>query len=89
MFVRLGLFLFILALLAAASGHWTVLQAVAWTKMVANNLGTDSVAAAFTKIIDGTNPCKLCKQISAGTQTEKKAEFPTLVKKWFSHRQCI
>jgi hypothetical protein len=80
-FVRLGHILLILALLAATGGHWTVLQTVAWTNMLANNLRTDSVTSAFTKTFDGKNPCTLCKQISAGKKTEKKTAFPTLAKK--------
>jgi hypothetical protein len=90
-FVRLGHILIILALLAATGGHWTVLQTVAWTNMLANNLRTDSVATAVTKTFDGKNPCTLCKQISAGKKTEKKTGFPTLLKKieFYSERPLI
>lgn len=81
MFVRLGHLLLILALLAATGGHWAVLQTVAWTNMLANNLRTDSMAAALTNTFDGKHPCQLCKQISAGKKSEKKAEIPPWVKK--------
>ncbi len=49
--------------------------------MLANNLRTGSIEEALTKTFDGKNPCSLCKQISAGKKAERKAEFPTLVKK--------
>jgi hypothetical protein len=90
-FVRLGHILIILALLAATGGHWMVLQTVAWTNMLANNLRTESVATALTKTFDGKNPCTLCKRISAGKKTEKKTEFPTLLKKieFYSERPLI
>jgi len=75
-FVRLGHVLLILALLTATGGHWAVLQTVAWTNMLANNLRNDSLAVALTKTFDGENPCSMCKHISAGKKAEKKAEFP-------------
>jgi len=80
-FVRLGHLLLILALLAATGGHWTVLQTVAWTNMLANNLRTDSMAAALAKTFDGKHPCQMCKKISAGKQSEKKTELPLPIKK--------
>lgn len=80
-FVRLGHIFLMLALLAATGGHWSVLQTVAWTNMLAHNLRTSSIEAALIKTFDGKNPCGLCKQISAGKQSEKKTAFPTLVKK--------
>ena len=81
MFVRFGHLLLILALLAATGGHWTVLQTVAWTNMLAHNLRTDSISSALTKTFDGRNPCKLCRQIAAGKTSDRKTELPTLVKK--------
>jgi hypothetical protein len=80
-FVRLGHLFLIVALLAATGGHWAVLQTVAWTNMLANNLRTGSIEEALTKTFDGKNPCSMCQQITAGKRAEKKAEFPTLAKK--------
>jgi len=80
-FHRLGHLFLIPALLAATDGHWAVLQTVAWTNMLANNLRTDSIEEALTKTFDGKNPCTMCRQISAGKKAEKKAEFPTLARK--------
>lgn len=81
MFTRLGHALLIVALVAALGGHWAVLQTVAWTNMLAANLRTDSLEIAVAKTFDGSHPCGLCKEISAGKTAEKKTEFPSLAKK--------
>jgi hypothetical protein len=78
---RFGHCLLILALLGATGGHWVVLQTVAWTDMLAENLQTSSVTEAISKTFGGTHPCKLCKQISSGKQAEKKSESPLQIKK--------
>jgi hypothetical protein len=78
---RLGKFLMTLALLGALGGHWAALQGFAWTTMMADQLRTRSFGEAFTKTLDGRHPCPLCKQIAAGKQAEKKAEFPAAAKK--------
>ena len=78
MFVRLGHVLLVVAFLAATGGHWALLQTVAWTNMLADNLRTESFSVALTKTFNGQHPCTMCKEISAGKKSEKKAEFPTL-----------
>jgi hypothetical protein len=55
--------------------HWALLQTVAWTTMLADNLRTQSVKEAVTETFDGNHPCPLCKAIAAGKQSEKKTEF--------------
>jgi hypothetical protein len=52
-----------------------LLQSVAWTTMLADNLCTHSVKEAMTETFDGQHPCPLCKAIAAGKQSEKKTEF--------------
>jgi hypothetical protein len=81
MLVRLGHILLIVALLAATGGHWALLQTVAWTNMLAENLRTESLGAALAKTFDGEHPCSMCKAISQGKKSEKKTEFPLLAKK--------
>ena len=65
----------------AIGGHWAVLQSVAWTAMLADNLRNSSLADAVERTFDGQHPCTLCKVVSAGKKSEKQAEFPTLTKK--------
>jgi hypothetical protein len=74
-FVRIGKIFIVLALAAMLGAHWTLLQSVAWTTMLADNLCTQSVKEAVTETFDGRHPCPLCKAIAAGKQTEKKTDF--------------
>jgi hypothetical protein len=85
-FKRIGNALLITALIAAIGGHWAVLQTVAWTTMLADNLRDCSLTQAVEKTFDGKHPCALCKQISAGKKSEKKTEFQIELKKFeFTH----
>src|SRR5229473_1519861 len=74
-FKRLGHALTVFAVMAAIGAHWVVLQSVAWTTMLAENLRTASVSEAVGRTFDGKHPCALCKQIANGRQGERKTEF--------------
>jgi hypothetical protein len=74
-FKRLGKIFLVLALVAMLGAHWAVLQTVAWTTMLADNLCDHSVKEAVTETFDGNHPCDLCKAIAAGKQSEKKTDF--------------
>lgn len=80
-FVRLGHIFLIVALLGATGGHWAVLQTIAWADMLRTNLQSETVGTAITKTFDGQNPCKMCKQISAGKTAEKQSDLPLQIKK--------
>ena len=69
------------ALACSVGLHWSFLQSLAWTAMLADNLTTSSFSAALQRTFDGKHPCPLCKQIAAGKKSEKKAEFPGQLKK--------
>ena len=73
-FVRLGKILIVLALVAALGAHWALLQTVAWTTMLANNLQSHSLSQAVTDTFDGNHPCPLCRAIAAAKKSEKKSE---------------
>ncbi len=75
MFKRLGKIFLVLALTATLGAHWTLLQTVAWTTMLADNLQSNSFHVAAEKTFDGKHPCCLCKAIAAGKQSEKKTEL--------------
>jgi len=74
-FIRIGKIFLVLALVAMLGAHWALLQTVAWTTMLADNLRSGSLHDAVTRTFDGQHPCCLCKAIAAGKQSEKKAEF--------------
>jgi hypothetical protein len=80
-FVRLGNFLMILALLAATGGNWAALQSIAWTTMLAENLQSAPLAEALDKTFDGRHPCPLCKAVAAGEASQQKSAFTLELKK--------
>lgn len=71
----------IAALVATTGAHWMLLQSVAWTTMLADNLHSASLHVALVKTFDGKHPCCLCKAIAAGKQSEQKKEFTTQLQK--------
>lgn len=68
-------------MLAATGSHWAILQSVAWTTMLADNLHNSTLREALIKTFDGKHPCCLCKQIAHGKQSEKKTDFSADLKK--------
>jgi hypothetical protein len=74
-FVRLGKIFLVLALVTMLGAHWALLQTVAWTTMLADNLQSSSFQTAVEKTFDGKHLCPICKAIAAGKQSEKKTEF--------------
>jgi hypothetical protein len=78
---RFSKFLVVVALITTTGLHWAVLQSVAWTTMLANNLRTQSLAEAVTRTFDGKHPCCLCKTIAAAKKSGKKTEFALQIPK--------
>jgi hypothetical protein len=72
-FIRFGKILLVVALAAILGAHWALLQSVAWTAMLADNLRTYSVAESVTRTFDGKHPCPLCRAIAAAEKSEKKS----------------
>ncbi len=72
MFVRLGKWLVVLALVVSTGGHWVALQSVAWFGMAVTYSRTDSLEVALQKTFDGRHPCELCKTVEEGRKTEQK-----------------
>jgi len=69
-FVSLALFIII-------GGPWTVLQTIAWAKMVVEYSRDISVGEALSKTFDGNHPCGMCEKISKVRSEERKS--PALV----------
>lgn len=74
MLVRFGKYFVVAALVLTTGAHWAALQTIAWTTMLANNLRTQSVAAAVSQTFDGEHLCPLCRAIAAAKKSEKKSE---------------
>ena len=75
MLVRFGKFFLAVALVTMLGAHWELLQTVAWTTMLADNLRTHSLSESVARTFDGKFPCPICKAIAAGKKSEKKSEF--------------
>lgn len=86
MFKTLRPILLIAAMLPTIGAHWFVLQSVAWTTMLADNLRHGSFSEAVDRTFDGKHPCCLCKQIAQAKSCEKKSDFQFTLKRFdFSH----
>ena len=72
MILRLGKVVLAFALMCILGGNWALLQTVAWTTMLADNLQSNSLHDAMAMTFDGQHPCPLCRAIAAGKQNEKK-----------------
>ena len=75
MLVRLGKFFVVISLVAMLGAHWTLLQTVAWTTMLTDNLRTHSLSESVERTFDGKYPCPICKAVAAAKQSQKKSEF--------------
>lgn len=71
----------IVAVLMATGTHWVVLQSIAWTGMLAENLHTNSLPKAIACTFDGKHPCCLCKEIAKHKQSGKKSDLQLELKK--------
>jgi hypothetical protein len=80
-FARIGKMFVIVTLVATTGAHWALLQSVAWTTMLADNLRTQSMTEAVSQTFDGDHPCSLCKAIVAGKKSEHKSEATSPLQK--------
>ena len=71
---RLPKIVLVVALSLSLGLHWALLQSVAWVGMVVSYSQSAPIAEALAKTFDGKHPCKLCKLVDAGKQTEQKQE---------------
>ncbi len=71
----------IVAVLSATGTHWMLLQSVAWTRMLAENLHKSSICQAVEHTFDGKHACCICKEISKGKQSEKKNDVQVELKR--------
>jgi hypothetical protein len=66
-------------LIFSVGGHWAVLQSVAWVSMVVQYSQEAPIEVAVAKTFDGKHPCKICKFVKEGKESEEKG--PTLKEK--------
>jgi hypothetical protein len=82
MFARVAKMVVIVTLVATTGAHWALLQSVAWTTMLAENLSCGSVGQAMSLTFDGKHPCPICKAIAAGKKSEKKKDSTLQLQKF-------
>jgi len=87
-FQRLPKLLVALALAGSVGLHWSLLQSLAWTTMLADNLATESFSVAVQRTFDGKHPCALCKAIAKGKKSEKKADTLSSLRKFEAWTQA-
>ena len=66
----------VLTLTLSLGAHWAILQTVAWTGMIVSYSRDATFTEALSKTFDGRHPCKLCKFVKEGQQSEKKLDLP-------------
>ena len=74
LFKRAAKFAVILAVALSVGLHWALLQSVAWTGMFVTFAQQTTVREAFTKTFNGKNPCRICKLVREGQQSEQQPE---------------
>ena len=74
LFKRAAKAVVILAVALSVGLHWALLQSVAWTGMFVSFAQQATLQEAFTKTFDGKSPCRICKFVSEGQQSEKAGE---------------
>ena len=82
MLARAGKILTVIALVTTVGLHWTLLQTIAWTGMLADHLCNESISQAVSNTFDGQHLCPLCRAIAAAKKSEKKNEAATFTIKF-------
>jgi hypothetical protein len=70
--VKIAQILVVFTLVCAIGWHWTILQSIAWVNMVVSYSQNSTLPEAFVKTFDGKHPCRICKVVEKGKQSEKK-----------------
>ena len=66
--------------------HWTLLQTVAWTRMLLDYSRSAPLRTAVAMTFDGRHPCALCRAIKQGRESEQKQ--PLSVAKRAAKLEC-
>ena len=78
---KLSKALLVLTLALSLGVHWSFLQSVAWVGMVVSYAQDAPFKQALEMTFDGEHPCKLCKLVQEGKQSEKEQDVQKPVTK--------
>jgi hypothetical protein len=70
--LRASRYLLIVTWLVSMGGHLAMLQAVAWSNMLADFTAKGSFSEAVNKTFDGQHPCAMCKAVKKSKSEEDK-----------------
>lgn len=73
--VKVSQWLVVFALICAIGGHWVFLQSIAWVGMVVTYAQDATISVALKKTFDGRHPCRLCKFVEKGKESQEQPEF--------------
>lgn len=62
------------ALLHLSGGHWGVMQAIAWARMLVDYSAQRGLLDGVRTTFDGRHPCAMCRAISTATQEQSQDE---------------
>jgi hypothetical protein len=57
--------------------HWTVLQTVAWTRMLLEYSQSAPLGVALAMTFDGKHPCTICRAVEEGRRQERNQDPTT------------
>jgi hypothetical protein len=70
--LRASRYLLIVTWLVSMGGHLAMLQAVAWSNMLADFTARGSFTEAVNKTFDGQHPCAMCKAVKKSKSEDDK-----------------
>lgn len=86
----------LLGCLHLCGGHYGVLQALAWSKMLVDYSSQDGLVVGAIKTFDGNHPCCMCKQIGAakkadveGSKDNKVSVSGLVLKEFVASREIL
>jgi hypothetical protein len=68
-------------LIFSIGAQWPLLQSFAWLNMFVSFSSEGGIKEALDKTFDGKHPCKICKLVREGKESEKKSSPPDSLKK--------
>ena len=66
----------VVSLMVSIGGHWGMLQAIAWAKMLRAYTEERGLIAGLKDTFDGDHACSMCEKIATGKQKDKQENLP-------------
>lgn len=66
----------VVSLMVSIGGHWSVLQAIAWAKMLRAYTEERGIVAGLKDTFDGGHACAMCEKIATEKGKERQKNLP-------------